>query len=81
MGSKDYRIAARASPNPRVACHLPAMDMSYKIDDEGYSEDTRSQDELDSPTPMEPNSEDVIPNSQRLAMDSIMRLGEDERSG
>ena len=59
---------------------LPVMDMSYKID-EGYSEETRSQDELDSPMGMESNTEEMLPDSLRLAMDSIMSLGETEKSG
>lgn len=57
-----------------------AMDISsYKID-EGYSEETRSQDQ-DSPAGLEGNPEEMIPTSLRLAMDTIMSLGESEKSG
>ena len=68
---------------PSVACQplpLPVMDTSYKID-EGYSEETRSQDDLDSPMGMDANTEDMIPTPLRLAMDSIMSLSETEKSG
>ena len=58
---------------------LATMDTSYKID-EGYSEETRSQDDLDSPMRLEPNTE-LLPSTMRLAMDSIMSLNEDEKSG
>ena len=56
------------------------MDTSYKID-EGYSEETRSQDELDSTMRLEPTTDEMLPNPMRLAMDSIMSLREEDRSG
>ena len=56
------------------------MDMSYKID-EGYSEETRSQDELDSSMQLEGSPEDMVPNSLRSAMSTIMSLDEAEKSG
>ena len=59
---------------------LPRMDTSYKID-EGYSEETRSQDEMDSPMRLEPNAEGLVPTAMRLAMDSIMSLSEEDKSG
>ena len=59
---------------------LPRMDTSYKID-EGYSEETRSQDELDSPMRLESGAEGMIPSAMRLAMDSMMSLSEEDRSG
>ena len=59
---------------------LPPMDTSYKID-EGYSEETRSQDEVDSPMRLESNDEGMATTAMRLAMDSIMSLGEDDKSG
>ncbi|KAL8826568.1 MAG: hypothetical protein Q9191_003719 [Dirinaria sp. TL-2023a] len=55
------------------------MDMSYKID-EGYSEETRSQDELDSAMRLESSTDEMLPNPMRLAMDSIMSLREEDRS-
>lgn len=62
------------------AMALPRMDTSYKID-EGYSEETRSQDELDSPMRLESSAEGMISTSMRLAMDSIMSLSEEGKSG
>ena len=59
---------------------LPRMDTSYKID-EGYSEETRSQDEMDSPMRLEPSAEGMAPTSVRLAMENIMSLGEEDKSG
>lgn len=56
------------------------MDTSYKID-EGYSEETRSQDELDSPMRLEPTTDEMIQNAMRLAMGNIMSWKEDDRSG
>ena len=49
------------------------MDPSYKVD-EGYSEDTRSQDDSDSPMRMEPGGDDVL-------FDAVMALGDGEKSG
>lgn len=54
------------------------MDLSYKVD-EGYSEDTRSQDELDSPMRMESGGDDVLPT--QTIFDAVMALGEGEKSG
>lgn len=62
------------------AMALPRMDTSYKID-EGYSEETRSQDELDSPMRLDPSAEGMVSTSMRLAMDSIMSLSEEGKSG
>ena len=56
------------------------MDPAYKID-EGYSEETRSQDDVDSPMRLVANTEDLKAHSLRLAMDAIMSLGEAEKSG
>ena len=56
------------------------MDPAYKID-EGYSEETRSQDDVDSPMRLVANTEDLTAHSLRLAMDAIMGLGEAEKSG
>lgn len=49
------------------------MDSSYKVD-EGYSEDTRSQDDSDSSMRMEPGGEDEL-------FDAVMALGEGEKKG
>jgi len=62
------------------AMALPHMDTSYKID-EGYSEETRSQDELDSPMRLDSSGEGMVSTSMRLAMDSIMSLSEESKSG
>lgn len=48
------------------------MDPSYKVD-EGYSEDTRSQDDSDSRMRMEPGGDDVL-------FDAVMALGDGEKS-
>ena len=52
------------------------MDPSYKVD-EGYSEDTRSQDDPDFPMRMEPDGEDMLPTH----IDAVMALSESDRSG
>lgn len=53
---------------------VPAkMDTSYKVD-EGYSEDTRSQDDSDSCLRMEPGGDDML-------FDAVMALGEGEKKG
>ncbi|KAL8793546.1 MAG: hypothetical protein Q9195_003808 [Heterodermia aff. obscurata] len=54
------------------------MDMSYRID-EGYSEETRSQDDLESPMRLEASTEEMVPTSLRLAMDTIMSLEESDK--
>lgn len=59
---------------------LPTMDLSYRID-EGYSEETRSQDDPESPMRLEANTEDMLPTSLRLAMDTIMSLEERDKCG
>lgn len=82
-GTETMPNCTITKPKDSVACQPvapPNMDMSYKID-EGYSEETRSQDELDSPMGMEAATEGMIPTSLRLAMDTIMSLGEAEKSG
>lgn len=53
------------------------MDSSYKVD-EGYSEDTRSQDDPDSPMRMEPEGDDMLPT--QTAFDAVMALSEGEKS-
>lgn len=58
---------------------LPRVDTSYKID-EGYSEDTRSQDEIDSPMKLESGSS-TVPSAIRLAMGSVLSLSEEDKSG
>lgn len=52
------------------------MDPSYKVD-EGYSEDTRSQDDPDSPMRMEPDGDDILPTQ----IDAVMALSEGDKSG
>ena len=54
------------------------MDPSYKVD-EGYSEDTRSQDDLDSPMRMDAGGDDMLPT--QTTFDAVMALGEGDRSG
>ena len=54
------------------------MYTSYKVD-EGYSEDTRSQDDPDSPMRMEPGGDDMLQN--QLVLDAVMALSEGEKTG
>lgn len=54
------------------------MYASYKVD-EGYSEDTKSQDDPDSPMRMEPGGEDMLQNP--MVYDAVMVLAEGEKSG
>ena len=70
------------SQDPLASQHpeLPTMDMSYRID-EGYSEETRSLDDLESPMRLEVNTEEMVPTSLRLAMDTIMSLEESDKAG
>ena len=56
----------------------PKMDLSYKVD-EGYSEDTRSQDDPESPMRMESEGDDMLPT--QTIFDAVMALGEGEKSG
>ena len=50
----------------------------YKVD-EGYSEDTRSQDDPDSPMRMEPGGDDML--STQMTYEAVMALSEGEKSG
>ena len=54
------------------------MDSSYKVD-EGYSEDTRSQDDSDSPMRMETGGDDML--SAQAIVDTVIALNEGEKSG
>ena len=54
------------------------MDPSYKVD-EGYSEDTRSQDDTDSPMRMEPGGDDMLP--AQTAFEAAMALNDGEKGG
>lgn len=59
------------------------MDLSFKVD-EGYSEETRSQDDLDSPMRLESISDDTatVPINDLPALPpAILALSEAERSG
>jgi hypothetical protein len=59
------------------------MDPSYKVD-EGYSEDTRSQDGLESPMSIEPGSYGALASqmgSGSVLLSDLMALSESERSG
>lgn len=51
---------------------------SYKVD-EGYSEDTRSQDDPDSPMRMDPGGDDLLQN--QMVLDAVMALSEGEKTG
>ena len=59
------------------------MEASYKMD-EGYSEDTRSQDELDSPMGMESGNENLL-HSQVISATglstAVLALSEAEKAG
>lgn len=82
MDETGYQVSTGGTSDGPLAYQapgLPAMDMAYKID-EGYSEETRSQDE-EPPMRLEANPEEMEPTSLRLAMDTIMSLTETEKSG
>lgn len=59
------------------------MDVSYKVD-EGYSEDTRSQDDYESPMRVEPGEDSILPTQLSCGaslQDAALALSEGERSG
>ena len=59
------------------------MEAAYKVD-EGYSEDTRSQEGIDSPIPMDADDENAILGHFPLGpglQDAVLALGENERKG
>lgn len=59
------------------------MEPSFKLD-EGYSEDTRSQEELDSQMIMEERAGDIMPLPMPLGQnlpDFVLALSEVERTG
>ena len=60
------------------------IDSSFKID-EGYSEDTRSLDDVDSPMKLEPGVNETngvsMPMAASSLSDGVMVLNEAERSG
>ena len=59
------------------------MDSSYKVD-EGYSEETRSQDGLDSPTDMDQDGENLLQDqmlSARGLSATVSALSEAEKAG
>lgn len=59
------------------------LDSSFKVD-EGYSEETRSQDDIESPMKIEPGAEEMAPIHVPVVAglpQEIMALSEAERSG
>ena len=70
------RLPATLVPNLKMESH-------YKVD-EGYSEDTRSQDDLDSPMGMESGGETLL-QSHVLSLAglsaAVMNLNESEKAG
>ncbi len=59
------------------------MESSYKMD-EGYSEDTRSQDGLDSPIGMDPGGENLLQSQLMSATGlpaAVLALSEAEKAG
>ncbi len=59
------------------------MEAAYKVD-EGYSEETKSQEGTDSPMPMDADDENAILGQFPLAsglQDAILAHGENERKG
>lgn len=61
----------------------PCVDPSFKVD-EGYSEETRSQDDGDSPMRLDPGSNEmkVMPGPMVASLpEGIMALNEAQRSG
>lgn len=65
---------------PRIFPPMVSTKMypSYKVD-EGYSEDTRSQDDPDSPMRMDAGRDDVL--QTQIASDAVMALSDGEKSG
>ena len=64
-------------------CPASAMEPSFKLD-EGYSEDTRSQEELDSQMIMDERAGDIMPLPMPLVQnlpDFVLALSEAERTG
>lgn len=61
----------------------PCLDPSFKVD-EGYSEETRSQDDVDSPMRLDPGNNEMkmtpVPMIASLP-EGVMALNEAERSG
>lgn len=65
-----------------IVPHL-RMDSSYKVD-EGYSEETRSQDSIDSPTGMEQDGENLLQSQMMSATGlstAVLSLSEAEKAG
>lgn len=58
------------------------MYTSYKVD-EGYSEDTRSQDDPDSPMAVEPGGEEMLQaqTDTNALYNAVIALGDGEKSG
>lgn len=59
------------------------MEPAYKVD-EGYSEETKSQEGTDSPIPMDADDENAILGQFPLGsglQDAVLALGENERKG
>lgn len=76
MASYQALFSQLTTPNVK-------MDPSYKVD-EGYSEDTRSQDGLESPMSIEPGSYGALASqmgSGSVLLSDLMALSETERSG
>lgn len=73
--------------NPGPTYHMNylalGVDPSFKVD-EGYSEDTRSQDDVDSPMRLDPGNNEMrtMPMPMVASLpEGIMALNEVERSG
>ncbi len=59
------------------------MESSYKLD-EGYSEETRSQEGIDEPMRIDPGDESAVFGQIPLGaglQDAVLALGENERKG
>lgn len=71
------------SRHPPTSFPDVTMDISYKLD-EGYSEDTRSQDGLESPMGMDPSAEGLLSSqimSTTALSSAVMALTEAEKAG
>lgn len=79
----DYSTLLNQGRTYQSAFATSKMDLSFKVD-EGYSEETRSQDDLDSPMRLESISDETVTvpiNDPPALPPAILALSEAERSG
>ncbi len=79
----DYSTLLNLTRTYQPAFATSKMDTSFKVD-EGYSEESRSQDDLDSPMRSESISDETVTvpiNDPPTLPPAILALSEAERSG